>query len=69
MEGTQPDYTRCVAIAAAASLKEMQKPGRRVAFPIAVGVVFRFLGEWQASRCSGPWCSLGCSWSRPYAAS
>ncbi len=56
MEGTQqPDYTRCVAIVAAASLKEMQKPGLlALAFPIAVGVVFRFLGEWQAKPLLGP---------------
>ena len=56
MDGSQkPDYSACVSIVAAAALKEMRKPGLlALAFPIAVGVVFRCLGEWQAKPLLGP---------------
>ncbi|KAM7471962.1 hypothetical protein LguiA_010145 [Lonicera macranthoides] len=41
----KPDYGRCVAIVASASLKEMIKPGAlAIVSPIAVGIVFRILG-------------------------
>lgn len=41
----KPDYGRCVAIVAAASLKEMIKPGAlAIISPIVVGVLFRTLG-------------------------
>lgn len=41
----KPDYARCVAIVAAASLKEMIKPGAlAIISPIAVGFLFRILG-------------------------
>ena len=42
----KPNYERCVALVTEASLKEMQFPGLVcVATPIAVGLIFRFLGE------------------------
>ncbi|CAN6452616.1 unnamed protein product [Victoria cruziana] len=42
----KPDYGRCVAIVASASLREMIKPGAlAIVSPIVVGVVFRFLGR------------------------
>ena len=42
----KPDYERCVALVTEASLKEMQFPGLVcVVTPIAVGLIFRFLGE------------------------
>lgn len=41
----KPDYGRCVAIVASASLREMIKPGAlAIASPILVGLVFRILG-------------------------
>ncbi|KAL8136993.1 hypothetical protein V2J09_002994 [Rumex salicifolius] len=41
----KPDYGRCVAIVASASLREMIKPGAlAIISPIAVGLVFRVLG-------------------------
>lgn len=41
----KPDYGRCVAIVASASLREMIKPGAlAIISPIAVGVLFRILG-------------------------
>ncbi|KAI3977832.1 hypothetical protein MKX01_036672 [Papaver californicum] len=42
----KPDYGRCVAIVASASLREMIKPGAlAIISPIAVGFVFRWLGH------------------------
>ncbi|XP_066356101.1 pyrophosphate-energized membrane proton pump 3 isoform X1 [Miscanthus floridulus] len=42
----KPDYGRCVAIVASASLREMIKPGAlAIISPMAVGVVFRILGH------------------------
>ncbi|KAK4742794.1 hypothetical protein SAY87_000795 [Trapa incisa] len=41
----KPDYGRCVAIVASASLKEMIKPGvLAVVSPVAVGIIFKLLG-------------------------
>ncbi|KAF1898654.1 hypothetical protein Lal_00023663 [Lupinus albus] len=41
----KPDYARCVAIVASASLREMIKPGvLAIVSPIVVGFVFRILG-------------------------
>jgi Na+/H+-translocating membrane pyrophosphatase len=41
----KPDYGRCVAIVASASLREMIKPGAlAILSPIVVGLVFRILG-------------------------
>lgn len=41
----KPDYQRCVAIVASASLKAMIKPGiLAVAGPVAVGIVFKYIG-------------------------
>ena len=42
----RPDYKACVEIVTEAALKEMRFPGiLTVAMPVAVGVVFRFVGE------------------------
>jgi inorganic pyrophosphatase len=41
----KPDYSRCVSIVAASALREMIKPGvLAVSGPIAVGVLFRYVG-------------------------
>lgn len=41
----KPDYGRCVAIVASASLREMIKPGAlAIISPIVVGILFRILG-------------------------
>ncbi|XP_031389023.1 pyrophosphate-energized membrane proton pump 3 isoform X1 [Punica granatum] len=41
----KPDYGRCVAIVASASLREMIKPGAlAIVSPVAIGVLFRILG-------------------------
>ncbi|KAL2932814.1 Pyrophosphate-energized membrane proton pump 3 [Bienertia sinuspersici] len=43
----KPDYGRCVAIVASASLREMIKPGAlAVISPIVIGIVFRILGHY-----------------------
>lgn len=43
----KPDYGRCVAIVASASLKEMIKPGAlAIVSPIAIGLIFRILGHY-----------------------
>ncbi|KAL6013569.1 Pyrophosphate-energized membrane proton pump 3 [Asimina triloba] len=42
----KPDYGRCVAIVASASLREMIKPGAlAIISPILIGVLFRILGH------------------------
>ncbi|OVA19277.1 Pyrophosphate-energised proton pump [Macleaya cordata] len=42
----KPDYGRCVAIVASASLREMIKPGAlAIISPIAIGFLFRWLGH------------------------
>jgi H(+)-translocating pyrophosphatase len=42
----KPDYERCVSLVTAAALREMRYPGLVcVATPIAVGVIFRLIGE------------------------
>ena len=49
MAGTEkPDYSQCVTIVTQAALKEMVRPGLLVVgMPIAVGIIFRFLGGWS----------------------
>ncbi|KAF8007649.1 hypothetical protein BT93_K1597 [Corymbia citriodora subsp. variegata] len=43
----KPDYGRCVAIVATASLREMIKPGAlAIISPITIGLVFRILGHY-----------------------
>lgn len=43
----KPDYGRCVAIVASASLREMIKPGAlAIISPIAIGIIFRILGHY-----------------------
>ncbi|XP_011625765.2 pyrophosphate-energized membrane proton pump 2 isoform X3 [Amborella trichopoda] len=43
----KPDYARCVAIVASASLREMIKPGAlAIISPIVVGFLFRLLGQY-----------------------
>lgn len=43
----KPDYARCVAIVASASLREMIKPGAlAVVSPIFIGVSFKILGQY-----------------------
>ncbi|KAK9734121.1 hypothetical protein RND81_04G116200 [Saponaria officinalis] len=43
----RPDYGRCVAIVASASLREMIKPGAlAIVSPIVIGIVFRILGHY-----------------------
>ena len=56
MDGSQlPDYNKCVSIVAAASLKEMRKPGLlALGLPIFVGFAFRFLGGLQGKPLLGP---------------
>jgi len=50
----KPDYGRCVAIVASASLREMIKPGAlAIISPMAVGVVFRILGHYTAQPLLG----------------
>lgn len=50
----KPDYGRCVAIVASASLREMIKPGAlAVASPIVVGLVFRLLGYYTGQTLLG----------------
>ncbi|XP_078175179.1 pyrophosphate-energized membrane proton pump 3 [Carex rostrata] len=42
----KPDYSRCVAIVASASLREMIKPGAlAIISPIVIGIIFRILGN------------------------
>jgi inorganic pyrophosphatase len=42
----KPDYARCVSLVTSAALREMRFPGLVcVATPVAVGLVFRFVGE------------------------
>jgi len=42
----KPDYGRCVAIVASASLREMIRPGAlAIISPMAVGIIFRILGH------------------------
>lgn len=50
----KPDYGRCVAIVAAASLREMIKPGAlAIISPMVVGVVFRILGYYTGQSLLG----------------
>jgi len=56
IDGSQlPDYSKCVSIVAAASLKEMRKPGLlALGLPIFVGSFFRVLGGLQGKPLLGP---------------
>ncbi|RHY11120.1 hypothetical protein DYB25_004021 [Aphanomyces astaci] len=49
MQGTQkPDYRTCVSLVTKAALKQMRLPGLlAVLMPVAVGLVFRVVGEYQ----------------------
>ncbi|XP_062110927.1 pyrophosphate-energized membrane proton pump 2 [Humulus lupulus] len=50
----KPDYGRCVAIVASASLREMIKPGAlAIISPIAVGLLFRILGYYTGQPLLG----------------
>ncbi|KAK9923949.1 hypothetical protein M0R45_032345 [Rubus argutus] len=50
----KPDYARCVAIVASASLREMIKPGAlAIVSPIAVGIVFRIFGYYTGQPLLG----------------
>ncbi|XP_062191125.1 pyrophosphate-energized membrane proton pump 3-like isoform X2 [Phragmites australis] len=50
----KPDYGRCVAIVASASLREMIKPGAlAIISPMAVGVIFRILGHYTGQPLLG----------------
>ena len=50
----KPDYQTCVAIVSQAALKEMVVPGLLAALsPIAVGVVFRMLGQYRGNPTLG----------------
>ncbi|CAN6347180.1 unnamed protein product [Urochloa humidicola] len=50
----KPDYGRCVAIVASASLREMIRPGAlAIISPMAVGVVFRILGHYTGQPLLG----------------
>ncbi|XP_062018612.1 uncharacterized protein LOC133735216 [Rosa rugosa] len=47
----KPDYARCVAIVASASLREMIKPGAlAIISPIAVGIAFRIFGYYPEAK-------------------
>ncbi|XP_078427673.1 pyrophosphate-energized membrane proton pump 2-like isoform X1 [Wolffia australiana] len=51
----KPDYGRCVAIVASASLREMIKPGAlAVVSPIVIGFVFRVFGRVTGQPLLGP---------------
>ncbi|KAG4400118.1 hypothetical protein GLYMA_07G001500v4 [Glycine max] len=50
----KPDYGRCVAIVASASLREMIKPGAlAIISPIVVGILFRILGYYTGQPLLG----------------
>ncbi|KAI5445224.1 Pyrophosphate-energized membrane proton pump 2, variant 2, partial [Lathyrus oleraceus] len=50
----KPDYARCVAIVASASLREMIKPGAlAIISPIVVGFLFRILGYYTGQPLLG----------------
>ncbi|CAB4302606.1 unnamed protein product [Prunus armeniaca] len=50
----KPDYSRCVAIVASASLKEMIKPGAlAIVSPIVIGIAFRIFGYYTGQPLLG----------------
>lgn len=50
----KPDYERCVGLVTKAALKEMQFPALVcVGTPIGIGLVFRFVGEYQSKPLLG----------------
>ena len=53
-----PDYKSCVELVTAAALRKVVKPGLlAVAYPIIVGIIFRFIGEANDDLSRGK-CSL-----------
>jgi H(+)-translocating pyrophosphatase len=57
---SRPDYSRCVSIVTAAALREMVKPGLfAVCTPVAIGVIFRFIGKYTDQPLLGPECVGG----------
>ena len=51
---SKPDYERCVALVTKAALREMQFPGLvAVGTPVLVGLIFRFVGEYQGKPLLG----------------
>jgi len=50
----KPDYERCVALVTKAALREMRFPGLvAVGTPVAVGLIFRYVGEYQGRALLG----------------
>jgi len=50
----KPDYERCVALVTKAALREMRFPGMVcIGTPVAVGLIFRYIGELQGKRLLG----------------
>lgn len=50
----KPNYERCVGIVTKAALREMKFPGLVcVCVPVVVGLIFRFVGEYQGKRLLG----------------
>jgi Na+/H+-translocating membrane pyrophosphatase len=50
----KPDYKQCVAIVSAAGLRQMVKPGLlAVCMPVAVGLIFRFIGQMKGNQLLG----------------
>ena len=50
----KPDYKQCVAIVSAAGLRQMVKPGLlAVCMPIAVGLIFRVIGQMKGNQLLG----------------
>ncbi|KAF1334221.1 V-type h translocating pyrophosphatase, partial [Globisporangium splendens] len=50
----KPDYRTCVALVTKAALKQMRFPGLlAVLLPVAVGLIFRVIGEYQAKPLLG----------------
>jgi len=50
----KPDYERCVALVTEAALREMRFPGAVcIGTPVAVGLIFRYIGEYQGKRLLG----------------
>ncbi len=57
---SRPDYGRAVAITTSAALKGMVAPGiLPVLFPVAIGVIFRFIPGYDASMAVGAFLMMG----------
>lgn len=51
---SKPDYERCVALVTHAALRGMRFPGMVcIGTPVAVGLIFRFVGEYQGKALLG----------------